>query len=94
MVQPTQTDPQFKLRLPAGLHARLKVSAETNNRSMNAEIVQRLEASLSQSVIEELAPGQPLRTIPPEAYPVRGEDIRSLTEKVEELLQQLKRKNP
>ena len=37
---------QFLLRLPDGMRDRLKAAAETNNRSMNAEIVSRLEMTL------------------------------------------------
>lgn len=36
---------QAKLRLPDGMRDQLKQSAEANGRSMNAEIVARLEAS-------------------------------------------------
>lgn len=36
---------KFMLRLPDGMRERIKVAAEANNRSMNAEIVSRLEAS-------------------------------------------------
>lgn len=43
MVQPTQTDPQFKLRFPADLKTRVEHAAAENNRSMNAEIVAALE---------------------------------------------------
>ncbi len=43
MVQPTQTDPQFKLRLPANLKRRIEQNAKENNRSINAEIVSALE---------------------------------------------------
>lgn len=43
MVQPTQTDPQFKLRFPADLKMRVEHAAAENNRSMNAEIVAALE---------------------------------------------------
>ncbi|KFL28189.1 hypothetical protein JP74_02995 [Devosia sp. 17-2-E-8] len=40
-----RTDPQFKLRLPPELKASLEDAARRNNRSINAEIVNRLEAS-------------------------------------------------
>lgn len=43
MAQPTQTDPQFKLRLPAALKDRIESAAAKNNRSMNAEMVAALE---------------------------------------------------
>lgn len=39
------TDPQMKLRLPHGLKDRVQTAAEANSRSMNAEIVARLEQS-------------------------------------------------
>lgn len=46
MAKPTQTDPQFKLRLPADLKNRIEEAAESGNRSMNAEIIARLEGSM------------------------------------------------
>lgn len=46
VVTPKQTDPQFKLRLPASLKVAVERAAAENNRSMNAEIVSRLERSL------------------------------------------------
>lgn len=45
MAIPKNTDPQFKLRLPNDLLQALAGSANANNRSTNAEIVSRLEAS-------------------------------------------------
>lgn len=45
MAQPTQTDPQFKLRLTADLKDRIQSSALSNNRSMNAEILASLEVA-------------------------------------------------
>lgn len=38
------------LRLPDGMRDRLKAAAEASGRSMNAEIVHRLQASLSEDV--------------------------------------------
>lgn len=40
-----QSDPQYKLRLPEELRDKIKESASTHNRSMNADIVARLEQS-------------------------------------------------
>lgn len=34
---------QYQLRMPPGLRDRIKAAAEANNRSMNAEIIDRLE---------------------------------------------------
>lgn len=38
-------DPQFRIRLPADLKAWVENAAKKSNRSLNAEIVQRLEGS-------------------------------------------------
>lgn len=40
-----QRDPQYKLRWPAELRDKISESAKQNNRSMNAEILLRLENS-------------------------------------------------
>ncbi|MEH6721686.1 MAG: Arc family DNA-binding protein [Aurantimonas endophytica] len=40
-------DAHFRLRLAADLHQAMKSAAETNNRSINAEIVSRLEQTLA-----------------------------------------------
>lgn len=42
-----RTDPQLNLRLPAPLKDKLDEAAETNNRSLTAEVVERLTASFS-----------------------------------------------
>ncbi len=42
-----QSDPQYKLRLPEELRDKIKDSAITHNRSMNADIVARLEDSFA-----------------------------------------------
>lgn len=43
----TREDPQMKLRLPVELKYRLMALAEENGRSLNAEVVKRLEESLT-----------------------------------------------
>ncbi len=45
-----QTDPQYKLRLPPDLKARIEQAARDSNRSMNAEIIARLEATFETGV--------------------------------------------
>ena len=42
----SREDPQLKLRLPAELKDQIEALAKANGRSMNAEIIMRLEASL------------------------------------------------
>lgn len=43
---PSDVADKFMLRMPEGLRDRLKAEAEASKRSMNAEIIARLEASL------------------------------------------------
>ncbi len=60
----SREDPQFKLRLPAELKARIDREAEASRRSINAEIIARLElALLSGETIEELMPAAKAREI-------------------------------
>jgi predicted DNA-binding protein len=40
-----RTDPQTNIRLPLGLKERLSAAARANTRTMNAEVVSRLERS-------------------------------------------------
>lgn len=40
---PSRTQDQFIVRLPDGMRDRIKVAADANNRSMNAEIVATLQ---------------------------------------------------
>ncbi len=42
---PSEKQERFIVRLPDGMRDRIKAAAEANNRSMNAEIVARIEAS-------------------------------------------------
>lgn len=51
---PTDEQVQVNFRMPADLRDRLKVAAGTNNRSMNAEIVARLDASFGMHVIDKM----------------------------------------
>lgn len=46
---PSQLAERFQIRLPDGMRDRIRQAAEENGRSMNAEIVHRLEASFPQS---------------------------------------------
>lgn len=45
-----QTDPQYKLRLPEELKQKIEEAAVAARRSMNAEIVSRLQASFTPSI--------------------------------------------
>jgi len=46
---PKQTDPQFKLRMTPEIKDAIEAAAKANNRSMNAEILSRLERSFKKS---------------------------------------------
>jgi hypothetical protein len=43
-----RTDPQINLRVPADLKKKIELIAVENSRSINAEVVQRLEQSFEQ----------------------------------------------
>lgn len=52
-----QTDPQYKLRMPPELRDKLKKASMDNHRSMNAEIVARLDESFRhETPVDELIP--------------------------------------
>ena len=53
-----QRDPQYKLRWPEDLRQKVVQSAKEHNRSMNADIVARLEQSFEQPPSAELSPTQ------------------------------------
>lgn len=52
----SRSSDQFRLRLPDGMRERLKVAAAENRRSMNAEIVHRLDMSFRETVALNLRP--------------------------------------
>lgn len=62
---PSRTAEQFVLRLPDGMRARIAEVAKANGRSMNAEIVARLEKSFSATpqldTVEEVSAASVLR---------------------------------
>lgn len=47
-------DPQFKFRMPPDMKAALEESAKRSNRTLTAEILTRLEASLAQRSVPDL----------------------------------------
>lgn len=47
---PSQLADRFQIRMPEGLRDRIRSAAEANNRSMNAEIIARLEKSFAETV--------------------------------------------
>ena len=59
----SRTDPQFKLRMPPALRAQVEQAAEQANRSLNAEIVTRLQASFAQAK-PEVSANERLEPVP------------------------------
>lgn len=49
----SREDPQLRIRLPIELKEKVEESAKSNNRSMNAEIVSRLETTFLSEVQED-----------------------------------------
>lgn len=49
----SREDPQLRIRLPVELKEKIEDSAKANNRSMNAEIVQRLDGSFMAEVSDD-----------------------------------------
>lgn len=49
-----RTDPQINLRVPADLKKKIELIAVENSRSINAEVVQRLEQSFEHKGFESL----------------------------------------
>ncbi|MFS4412467.1 Arc family DNA-binding protein [Providencia sp. T47] len=55
----SREDPQLRIRLPIELKEKVEVAAKENTRSMNAEIVQRLEMSfLNEVSADDLIPAK------------------------------------
>lgn len=80
----TREDPQMKVRLPVDLKDRLTDIATQNGRSLNAEVVKRLEDSVASD-------GQPAR-----AVEVDDRTLDLFAEKVGEVLdkRESRRKKP
>ncbi len=49
--------------IPDGLHARLKASAERNRRSLNSEILVRLEQDIKRPVLDPVLHAEMLRAL-------------------------------
>ncbi|WP_082744703.1 Arc family DNA-binding protein [Burkholderia seminalis] len=75
----TREDPQMKLRLPVKLKDRLTALAEENGRSLNAEVVKRLEESLERDLGG--APPVDDRTMDLFADTVAGKVVQALDER-------------
>ncbi|MDN5505888.1 MAG: Arc family DNA-binding protein [Comamonas sp.] len=70
----SRTDQQFKLRMPPALRAQVEQAAEQANRSLNAEIVTRLQASFTQAKPKVSANDQhePVSAVTPQGVRLSG----------------------
>lgn len=83
---PSETQDRFIVRLPDGMRERIKAAADANNRSMNSEIVARLQASFDAFPKEVQTRGGALgisRGLPPDPdSPVRSQEAIDAFEKI------------
>ncbi|WP_321899126.1 Arc family DNA-binding protein [Paraburkholderia heleia] len=77
----TREDPQMKLRLPVDLKDRLTALAEENGRSLNAEVVRRLEESLEGELGGKRTAPVDDRTLDLFAETVAGKVVQALDER-------------
>lgn len=69
---PKQTDPQFKLRMTPEIKDAVERAAAANNRSMNAEILARLQRTIDEERFIKAGPGE----LAPDAYLARMTEER------------------
>ncbi|WP_136685700.1 Arc family DNA-binding protein [Falsirhodobacter xinxiangensis] len=71
---------QYTVRFPDGLRDKIKNAADTNNRSMNAEIVARLEASFDAGIAD---PADVVRIM--KMIADHTEAVKAVSEKIDQL---------
>lgn len=77
---PSQLADRFQVRMPDGLRDRIADAAKSSGRSMNAEIIARLEASFTEAArLEEMSA----------ALERQGEMIRLHGERIDELMKRV-----
>ncbi|MDR9384310.1 MULTISPECIES: Arc family DNA-binding protein [unclassified Ralstonia] len=77
----TREDPQMKLRLPVELKDRLTALAKRNDRSLNAEVVRRLEGSLDGETTSGTTPPIDDQTLDVFAHTVADKVVQALDER-------------
>lgn len=76
---PSRGSDQFNLRFPDGMRERIRAAAEENGRSMNAEIIYRLQTTLE---MDDYVPG-------PNAHPEEPPTLREMIDRMNELQRQI-----
>lgn len=84
----TRTDPQFKLRYSLGLKEKIEESARANGRTINAEIIHRLESTFTErAVVADPVAQEALLKNVQKLLAVREDDFfRSLEQRLEQTL--------
>ncbi|MDW5716179.1 Arc family DNA-binding protein [Pseudomonas aeruginosa] len=59
----SHTDPQFKLRMPPALRARVEQAAKASMRSLNAELVFRVEQSFEGVEVARVLSSNPINAL-------------------------------
>ncbi|HDZ3503619.1 TPA: Arc family DNA-binding protein, partial [Pseudomonas aeruginosa] len=59
----SRTDPQFKLRMPPALRARVEQAAKASRRSLNAELVFRVEQSFEGVEVARALSSNPIHAL-------------------------------
>lgn len=89
--EPVQPEDKYTVRFPDGMRDRLKAEAEANNRSLNAEIIARLESSFSpqnEALMQATLVAESLR----ENLTARIQNYESLTQRLERREQRLRQR--
>lgn len=92
--KPTRDQNKYVIRMPEGMRDKIREAAEANNRSMNAEIVSRLESSF-QSVmaqIKEANRDNPMNDLVA-AIRANADEARRTREIIEELVEEARKRN-
>lgn len=89
-----RTDPQFKLRIPEELKARIDEAAKESRRSINAEIIARLEQSFPRSASFPLPPklAEQIATLDRQVAEImRSKMMQAIDEAIDEALNNSKK---
>jgi len=84
---PSRALDKFVLRLPEGMRDSISTSARNNNRTMNAEIISRLEASLeAENKVPDFVPSATLS----EVMDIK-QTITALSKRIDDLPERLRK---
>ncbi len=91
----SREDPQMKIRLPADLKDRIEAASKEAGRSMNAEIVTRLEGSFATTPLVSPSANPPLRERPKVLdLAIKLRELQTQRDAISSLMTEVKKKNP